>query len=415
MSQDGYLAQIKQEGRNPYIADDGNKTNHFSIEITTTAMCNLGCTYCFEGVKTDKRRLDDKVDVIIQRIHEFLEADWFKKNYDKLNISFWGGEPTLNPDLVIQIVQEFQHMDNVEFHIYTNAYNRQRFEKIIENIIIEKIHVQISYDGEDISNKFRITHSGKGSSAQVLENMDYFVKKYPNLDISLKSTIPLKAMNSIHKTWLDFKKLHDHFKDHPNLKVSYAPTIDYVSDLPDQIIPESIAIFRSEMLKVARDEIKFYQENNRYLCTWFGEGDAKVHCASGAHMHAINVDGKGYACHGSFYSPNKEEMLGSDIMVDSFVEDVIKMSEKYKEPLGRISSTCKDCVATTCMICPVSSLDLSKEENFVDKWQDRWVNNMCGFFKAFGEIDRSVQAYLDNDIPLKTIPIYAEKKEKVSQ
>jgi hypothetical protein len=245
--------------------------------------------------------------------------------------------------------------------------------------------------------------------------MDYFVKKYPNLDISLKSTIPLKAMNSIHKTWLDFKKLHDHFKDHPNLKVSYAPTIDYVSDLPDQIIPESIAIFRSEMLKVARDEIKFYQENNRSLCTWFGEGDAKVHCASGAHMHAINVDGKGYACHGSFYSPNKEEMLGSDIMVDSFVEDVIKMSEKYKEPLGRISSTCKDCVATTCMICPVSSLDLSKEENFVDKWQDRWVNNMCGFFKAFGEIDRSVQAYLDNDIPLKTIPIYAEKKEKVSQ
>jgi uncharacterized protein len=415
MSQDGYLSRMKeQEGRNPYIDNKGNKTNHFSIEITTTAMCNLGCTYCFEGVKTDKRRLDDKVDVVIKRIHEFRQADWFKQNYDMLNISFWGGEPTLNPDLVIQVIQEFQVFDDVEFHIYTNAYNRQRFEKIVENVIRPKIHMQISYDGEEIGNKFRVTHSGRGSSAQVLENMDYFVKKYPDLDISLKSTIPLKAMDTIYRTWLDFKRLHDYFKDHPNLKVSYAPTIDYVSDLPDQIIPESIAIFRSEMIKVAREEIKFYKEHGRYLCTWFGEGDTKVHCASGAHMHAINVDGKGYACHGSFYSPNKEEMLGSDIMSDNFVNEVIAMAEKYQEPLGRVSDVCKGCVATTCMICPVSSLDLSKEKSFIDRWQDRWVNNMCGFFKAFGEIDRSVQSYLENDMHLKTIPIYTEKKDTVN-
>jgi sulfatase maturation enzyme AslB (radical SAM superfamily) len=250
MSKDTTLAP--QAGRNPYLSDEQNKSNFFSIEITTTAMCNLGCTYCFEGVKTDKRRLDDKVDVVIKRIHEFLEADWFKNNYDQLNISFWGGEPTLNPDLVIQVIQEFQQFDNVGFHIYTNAYNRQRFEKILENIMVERLHVQISYDGEDISNKFRITHSGKGSASQVLENMDYFVKNYPSLSIALKSTIPLKAMDSLHKTWSDFKRLHDYFKDYPNLKVSYAPTIDYVSDLPDQIIPESIAIFRSEMLKIAK-------------------------------------------------------------------------------------------------------------------------------------------------------------------
>ena len=409
MSQDGYLTAVKekQEGFNPYISNEQNRANHYSIEITTTAMCNLGCTYCFEGVKTDKRRLDDKIDVIKQRIHEFRNSEWFQKKYDALYISFWGGEPTLNPDLVIELIQEFQDFDNVFFHIYTNAYNRKRFEKIVENVKLEKLHIQVSYDGEEISNKFRITHSGKGSAATVLENMDYFVRKYPNLDISLKSTIPLTAMDSIYATWLNFKKLHDHFSDCDNIQVSYAPTIDYVTDLPDRIVPESVALFRKEMLKVAKEEIKFYQENNRFLCSWFGEGDTKVHCASGAHMHAINVDGKGYACHGSFYSPNAEEMLGSDIMEDSFVDDVIKMSEKYQEPLGRISDTCKNCVATTCMICPVSSLDLSKQGSFIDRWQDRWVNNMCGFFKAFGEIDRSVQAYLERELELKTIPIYA--------
>jgi len=65
-----------------------------------------------------------------------------------------------------------------------------------------------------------------------------------------------------------------------------------------------------------------------------------------------------------------------------------------------VSDICKGCVATTCMICPVSSLDNSKKEDYFDRWTDRWVNNMCGFFKSFGEIDRSVQAYLNKEIKL---------------
>jgi hypothetical protein len=46
------------------------------------------------------------------------------------------------------------------------------------------------------------------------------------------------------------------------------------------------------------------------------------------------------------------------------------------------------------MICPVSSLDNSKKGDYFDRWTDRWVNNMCGFFKSFGEIDRTVQKHL---------------------
>jgi hypothetical protein len=59
------------------------------------------------------------------------------------------------------------------------------------------------------------------------------------------------------------------------------------------------------------------------------------------------------------------------------------------------------------MVCPVSSFDLSKKEDHFDRWHDRWVNNMCGFFKAFGEIDRSVQRYLDPGIQLTTLTTVA--------
>ena len=376
---------------------DDRMRNQFTLEITTTALCNLGCTYCFEGVKTNKQRLDDKVDIVKQRIWEFYKSDFFNNNYDDLNISFWGGEPTLNGNLIVDIMKEFQHLDNVSFHIYTNAYNRKRLDMVIDSVDMKKLAIQVSYDGKDINDIFRVSLTGKPTSDQVLENIKYLAEK--GVNVSIKSTIPLKTMKRLHKTWLDFKRLYDDLNSiGENIVVSYAPTIDYVDDLPRDEAVELVEEFRQQMLKIAKEEIKFFRIHGHHLCTWFNGSDHKAHCTSGAHMHAIDVDGKSYACHGSLYSPNKEQMQGGDIMNDSFVADIERMSKAYQIPIREVSDTCKDCVATTCMICPVASLDRSQKEDYFDRWTDRWVNNMCGFFKAFGEIDRTVQAYLDDVI-----------------
>lgn len=377
------------------------RKQQFTLEITTTAICNLACTYCFEGEKTDKRRLDDKVDLVKQRMRELLDSEWFKANYNSLNVSFWGGEPTLNGDLIIDVMNEFQSRPEVEFHIYTNAYDRRRLDKIIDAVDTSKLQIQISYDGKDINDKFRITSTGKPTSTQVVENMEYFAKR--GINISLKSTVPIKTMTGLYKTWKDFEKLHAHLSSiGPNIRVTYSPTIDYVNDIPSGDLPQMVADFRAEMIKIAKEEMEFVKKNGHFLMTWFNGADAKYHCASGAHMHAIDVDGQTYACHGSLYSPNKAEMRGSDIQSDSFVADVDRMRLDYQEHIRDVSPICKGCVATTCMICPVTSLDKSEKETFTDRWTDRWVNNMCGFFKAFGEIDRTVQAYLNGDLNAPT-------------
>jgi len=371
--------------------------NQFTLEITTTALCNLDCTYCFEGIKVDKQRLDDRVDILKQRIHEFLEHDWFKQNYDLLNISFWGGEPTLNPGLLVDIITEFQDRDNVSFHIYTNGYDRKRMDKVVDNVDLSKLQVQISYDGKDINDVFRIRANGSTTSDKVIENLEYFAKK--GVNVSLKATIPMKGMGDMYPAWKDYKQLYDRLNDiGDNIRVLYAPTIDYVNDIPRGELGDMIEVFRKGMLKIAREEIDFYKEHGHFLCTWFNGGETKSHCTSGVHMHAIDVDGNSYACHGSLYSPNKQDMKAGHIDDDSFINNIIGMSTRLGEHINKpVSPICVDCVATTCMVCPVVSLDNSVKVDFLERWTDRWVGNMCGFYKAFGEIDRTVQSYIDRE------------------
>lgn len=369
----------------------------FTIEVTTTALCNLNCTYCFEGEKVNKQRLGDKVVLVKQRIREVLASDWFAKNYDVLNISFWGGEPTLNGDLIVDVMNEFSNIDNVDFHIYTNAYDRKRLDKILDAVDTSKLQVQVSYDGKPINDIFRIVSTGKPTSTQVMANFRYLAER--GIHVSLKSTIPTRSMKGLFKVWKEFEQLYEEMQSvSKNTYVSYSPTIDYVTDVKDENLGELIAMFRTEMLQIAAAEIEFFKKHKRHLMAWFNGNDIKGHCASGAHMLAIDVDGQTYACHGSLYSPNKADMRTSSIESESFVDDIAHHSGMYQEHIRDVSPICKGCVATTCMICPVASLDKSTKETFTDKWTDRWVNNMCGFYKTFGEIDRTVQSYLAGEI-----------------
>lgn len=368
--------------------------NHFLLEITTSALCNLDCTYCFEGKKTNKQTLDDKVDVLKKRIKELYNSEWLWKHYNGLAIDFWGGEPTLNNNLIIDIVKEFQDYENLTFHLYTNGYNKKRLDSIIDVVKEpEKFSVQFSYDGRPINDEFRILSTGKQTSETVLENFEYFAKR--GISLGIKSTIPLTNMHSLYKTWMEFKDLHEKYKGiNQFVSVSYAPTIDYYQALAREEAEKLVPIFREQMLKVAAEEIKFFKKHGYFLCTWFNGKEQKTNCAAGASMHAIDVDGNSYVCHGALYSPNKAKLHSSSIMDDDFINRLMEMSDSYTPSVTRVSEICKDCVATTCTVCPVTSFDTSKNEDHFDKWEDRWVGNMCGFFKAFGEIDRSVQHYL---------------------
>lgn len=370
-----------------------NARGKLTLELTTNALCDLNCTYCFEGEKTDDTRLND-IDLLIKRIHEIRNFSWYKEKYTGISLSFWGGEPTLNVDYIIKIMNEFQPCDDVVFHMYTNAFNKKNMKRLIENVPLDKFEVQVSYDGKPINDRYRLTKNKKTTSDIVMQNFEW-LSTVGLKALYLKSTVPSGALSHLSETWDDFYKIHKKYEHlSPAVGISFAPTIDYTMTPKGDEKAKNVAIFREQMLKIAKKELEFYKENGRHLCSWFGSGDTKTNCSAGLNMIAFDVDGSTYACHGSLYTLEKNELKSSSIYDDDFLEAVARFNDSFYEPVHTVSDVCRDCVATQCMICPVSTFELSEEEEKFDRWTDRQVNGLCSFYQTFGEIDRTVQSYL---------------------
>ncbi|WP_408098557.1 radical SAM protein [Peredibacter sp. HCB2-198] len=373
------------------VRNNEGRRGSFNLEITTTALCDLSCTYCFEGEKVDKRRLDNDLPVIFKRIDSLLEnKEWFQHHYDMLNISFWGGEPTLNPKFIIEIMNKYKDEDRIDFHLYTNAFNIHNMNKILDNVDTSKLHIQVSYDGKLINDKYRITKNKTITSNQVLNNLYLIAQR--GVSVNVKSTLPIENMETLSSTWLEFRDIQSMLsKVNPKLRVNYAPTIDYVTKVSKEEKDSALKVFREEFLKIAKYEIEFFKQNGRHLCSWFGGSDNRKHCSAGMNMAAIDQAGDLFACHGAIYSSKKDELKSTNITDDDFVEKLKTFSQGFEKPTSKIAKDCVDCVATTCMMCPVASHEKSEKEDFYDRWLDNWSNNLCGFFKTFGEIDRAVQ------------------------
>jgi sulfatase maturation enzyme AslB (radical SAM superfamily) len=83
-----------------------------------------------------------------------LCVEFNKEKFDRLKISFWGGEPMLNYDFVRDIIKETSKFDFVDWHIFSNGTLDHKFKTLILNEEFSpklkngRLSVQISFDGE---------------------------------------------------------------------------------------------------------------------------------------------------------------------------------------------------------------------------------------------------------------------------
>lgn len=145
-----------------------------NIELDISESCNLDCKYCYlqAGKKehSSKKKLTPRVfDAFFKNYVEHLEQ------LDSVTVSFWGGEPLLNFEVIKYIVEQFQPYQTEEreisFLVVTNGTLLNC--EILEFFREYKIRMQLSVDGnKEAHDALRKTKSGDGTYETILAKAD---------------------------------------------------------------------------------------------------------------------------------------------------------------------------------------------------------------------------------------------------
>lgn len=174
----------------------GQLGDYFQLTLITTSNCNLRCRYCFANAGDSDFRMSEKV--AFASVRYGLERAAGRK----LLISFFGGEPSLTPDLVKSVVDyarekhdEFGVKD-VMFNITTNGVIGKGF---LEFLIQNDFFLTISMDGiPAVQNDQRPLKNGSPSSPLVEETIKTLVAS--KHEFMVRATVTKNSVNSLPET-----------------------------------------------------------------------------------------------------------------------------------------------------------------------------------------------------------------------
>lgn len=153
--------------------------------VATTMECQAKCSYCFEKSNMNSKRMSEETAIATA---EFIITRVKTSRTKKVQITFFGGEPTLNVEAIETIgkrVKNYCDINNVKFvsTIITNGI-------LLDKIVLEKLisinlnRAQITLDGtEEKHNEVK----GLDCFQQVIKNIDYACG-YIDINIRLNVT-----------------------------------------------------------------------------------------------------------------------------------------------------------------------------------------------------------------------------------
>ena len=136
-----------------------------AASILVTEDCNLACTYCFE---LEGRTKETMTPEVAKRTIDYLIEGAKKNGSGVVNITLFGGEPLMAPDiceLLLDYGYERCQEENIRFGagIITNGtlMNDQIYNFFKKYIKLIGFNTQISVDGtQDLHDFYRVTKNG---------------------------------------------------------------------------------------------------------------------------------------------------------------------------------------------------------------------------------------------------------------
>jgi uncharacterized protein len=145
------------------------------LSLVVTEQCNLKCDYCYARLS---KRWHHNHTMSIDIADNIIDKLVAQANRCEL-IQFFGGEPTLNIDIVEHIAREIERRYKSgelrvmpRLGIVTNGYFRHR-DRIYDVLKRYNVETTISLDGPPaINDLLRLTNNGKSTYRTVTESID---------------------------------------------------------------------------------------------------------------------------------------------------------------------------------------------------------------------------------------------------
>ncbi len=345
-----------------------NEAHQFVFNLTDD--CNLRCKYCkfggsYIGIKEHQQRTMsyDIIDAGIDLIKKYY------KNKEKLNISFYGGEPLMEFKKIEYIVNKTKCLyNNVGFSFTTNGVFLNK--NIIEFLIKHNFILMISLDGAKKNHdKNRITKNGKGTfdiiSKRIKKikeiNIDYY---HNNVGFVVTIAPPYNLIELInyfekntHITQPFFVSTVDPFGttyfDNFNMKIQNKRLSEQYQELIDEYINLKIKNIYNNRVKIIGDflGVSLLDLDDRPLfpleSTQIKPNGA---CLPGLKSLFINTDGNLGMC----------EKVHEQITIGNVKDgiDIKKIKELNDEYYNVVDKVCLNCWAyRLCKSCQVDSVE----------------------------------------------------------
>lgn len=173
------------------------------LTIMPTESCNFRCLYCYESHSFNQMTLET-----INGIKNFINNMIKERKFKFFQISWFGGEPTLCPNIIEDIntyVKNIALKLKAEFSssIVTNAYNLTT-DIFLRLLNVEVKFYQITIDGFQ-HDKYRFLKNGQPTLQKIINNLDEISNLDKNIDFKILIRNNIMANNREFE-WYDFLK-----------------------------------------------------------------------------------------------------------------------------------------------------------------------------------------------------------------
>jgi len=260
--------------------------------LITTNKCNLNCKYCCEKAFDEPEEFPEEMACLNNNIEYTLkDLTEFLKNDKNPTITFYGGEPLLNPKYIMQVMDNFP---NVRFMMQTNGL----LLKVLPSKYLNKFHtLLISIDGNEKTTDY---YRGNGVYKKVMENIKHLKNNSFCGELIARMTI---EDQNIYDSVLHLLKNVDfcftsvHWQIDANFWFNDWKNRDFKKWVNENYLPNVKKLVDFWITEMKRGTvIKLYPFLGITNTLLFGEDLGKLKCGAGHENFAIQTDGNISPC-----------------------------------------------------------------------------------------------------------------------